>query len=85
MTGRDLRRVHALLASGLVSVLAACSSSVVGTSAPVGTSAAQAAPTSTLSAGAPAPPPAAPPAPRAVVVLDPGHNGGNASAPEEIG
>ncbi|WP_246065833.1 N-acetylmuramoyl-L-alanine amidase [Geodermatophilus aquaeductus] len=53
-------------------------------SAPAGTSASPVSATGTPSPERSSPTPAAPSAPPAVVVLDPGHNGGNASAPEVI-
>jgi N-acetylmuramoyl-L-alanine amidase len=73
----------ALVALGLAASLAACTAapsaadgSSTGRSTAAGTRAASASPVP-LPSESPAEPPA-------VVVLDPGHNGGNAAAPEEI-
>ncbi len=78
-TGAGLLVAALLLVTG-------CSASVSTATAPVTTSAAGDTPTPTApSASTPTVPAApAPPTSTAVVVLDPGHNGGNASHPEEV-
>jgi N-acetylmuramoyl-L-alanine amidase len=68
-------------------VLTGCSSSDAATAEPTATtSRPTAAETTTAAPTSPAPEPAptTPPAPAPVVVLDPGHNGGNAAHPEVV-
>ncbi len=88
MVRRGPRGMRALLACVSAGALAACSVPVVGTAEPAGTPTVQASPLSTSPPRTPSPTPsvpARPVVPPAVVVLDPGHNGGNASAAAEIG
>lgn len=63
-------------------VLAACGSPVAEPTPPSTSSSTRSAPPVESSESTPAPLP--PPTPKRVVVLDPGHNGGNAAAPEQI-
>lgn len=92
--------VRAALAAGVVVLLAGCSGPAAAPPSPAGPAAAPAAvtpsgtPSVTEAPSSPSPRPAPAPAPSAsrrpagarppVVVLDPGHNGGNASHPAEI-
>ncbi len=78
-TGAGLLVAALLLVTG-------CSASVSTATAPVTTSAAGDTPTPTAPSASTPTVPAAPalPTSTAVVVLDPGHNGGNASHPEEV-
>ncbi len=87
MAQRSVRSIGAAIALGMVSLLPACTSSVIGSAASAEDPAAQMAPTATVSPEIPSPsppPPSTAAVPPTVVVLDPGHNGGNAAAPEVI-
>ncbi len=85
MVGRSTSRGAGLLVAALVAATG-CTGPVSTATAPVTTSAVPDTPTPTTASGgtsmAPAAP--APPTPTAVVVLDPGHNGGNAAHPEQV-
>jgi N-acetylmuramoyl-L-alanine amidase len=83
--GRTRQVVTTLLAAiGVVAFMAACTAAPSAAKGTPPERSARASTTPTVSAS-PVPLPAETPAPPpAVVVLDPGHNGGNASAPEVI-